>query len=96
MNIREESLKKHYEWKGKIEVTARVPADTSEALSLAYTVDPSILNFEFSGETPIENVNALLNAMIGSEEEIKFFVPMKLILLSKWDFLIFIKNYRQT
>ena len=37
MNIREESLKKHYEWKGKIEVTARVPADTSEALSLAYT-----------------------------------------------------------
>ena len=37
MNIREESLKKHYEWKGKIEVTARTKADTSEALSLAYT-----------------------------------------------------------
>jgi uncharacterized membrane protein YfhO len=47
------------------------------ALSLAYTVDPSILDFEFSGETPIENVNALLNAMIGSEEEIKFFVPVE-------------------
>ena len=37
MNIREESLKKHYEWKGKIEISARAPADTSEALSLAYT-----------------------------------------------------------
>ena len=37
MGIREESLKKHYEWKGKIEVTARTKADTSEALSLAYT-----------------------------------------------------------
>ncbi len=47
------------------------------ALSLAYTVDPSILDFEFSGETPIENVNALLNTMIGSEEEIKFFVPVE-------------------
>ena len=37
MNYAEESLKKHYEWKGKLEMTARVPADTSEALSLAYT-----------------------------------------------------------
>ena len=37
MSIREESLKKHYEWKGKIEVTARTKADTAEALSLAYT-----------------------------------------------------------
>ena len=36
-NIREESLQKHYEWKGKIEVTTRVSADTKEALSLAYT-----------------------------------------------------------
>ncbi len=37
MNIREESLKKHYEWKGKIEVIARCPAETKEDLSLAYT-----------------------------------------------------------
>ncbi len=37
MNIREESLKKHYEWRGKIAVAARVPADTAEALALAYT-----------------------------------------------------------
>jgi malate dehydrogenase (oxaloacetate-decarboxylating) len=32
-----ESLKKHYEWKGKIEVTARASVDSKEALSLAYT-----------------------------------------------------------
>ena len=32
-----ESLKKHYEWKGKLEVSARVRTDSREALSLAYT-----------------------------------------------------------
>lgn len=37
MNTREESLKKHYEWKGKIEVVARCPINTREDLSLAYT-----------------------------------------------------------
>ena len=37
MNIREESLKKHYEWKGKIEVISRAPINSREDLSLAYT-----------------------------------------------------------
>ena len=37
MDIREESLKKHYEWNGKIEVTTRCPVNTREDLSLAYT-----------------------------------------------------------
>ena len=37
MNYREESLKKHGEWKGKIEIAARVPVDSRENLSLAYT-----------------------------------------------------------
>ncbi len=37
MNYREESLKKHAEWKGKIETVCRVPTDSKEALSLAYT-----------------------------------------------------------
>ena len=37
MNYREESLKKHAEWKGKIETVCRVPADSAQALSLAYT-----------------------------------------------------------
>ncbi|MBE6693484.1 MAG: NADP-dependent malic enzyme, partial [Ruminococcaceae bacterium] len=37
MNYSEESLKKHYEWQGKIEVTARVPVKSREDLSLAYT-----------------------------------------------------------
>ncbi len=37
MNYRETSLKKHGEWKGKIETVARVPVDSREALSLAYT-----------------------------------------------------------
>ena len=37
MDIRKESLKKHYEWGGKIEVISRAPIDTREDLSLAYT-----------------------------------------------------------
>ena len=37
MNYAEESLKKHYEWKGKIEVASRVEVKNKEDLSLAYT-----------------------------------------------------------
>ena len=37
MDIRQESLKKHYEWKGKIEVISRVPIEDKNDLSLAYT-----------------------------------------------------------
>ena len=37
MDYQTESLKKHYEWKGKIEVVTRCPVETSEDLSLAYT-----------------------------------------------------------
>ena len=37
MNIREESLQKHYEWQGKIEVISRAPIETRKDLSLAYT-----------------------------------------------------------
>ncbi|HBR30520.1 MAG TPA: NAD-dependent malic enzyme, partial [Clostridiales bacterium] len=37
MNYAEESLKKHYEWNGKIEVVCRAPLNTRDDLSLAYT-----------------------------------------------------------
>ncbi len=37
MNYAEESLKRHYEWKGKIEVVPRAPLQSREDLSLAYT-----------------------------------------------------------
>lgn len=37
MDIKQESLKKHYEWQGKIEVVSRTPVADSKALSLAYT-----------------------------------------------------------
>lgn len=37
MNYAEESLKLHYEWKGKLEVVSRAAVDSKEALSLAYT-----------------------------------------------------------
>ncbi len=37
MNYRLVSLKKHSEWKGKIETVCRVPVDGRDALSLAYT-----------------------------------------------------------
>ncbi|MBR2930937.1 MAG: NADP-dependent malic enzyme [Clostridia bacterium] len=37
MGIREQSLEKHYEWGGKIEVVTRCEIETREDLSLAYT-----------------------------------------------------------
>jgi|GEM_PF-2136217 len=37
MDYAKESLKKHYEWGGKIEVISKVPVATSDDLSLAYT-----------------------------------------------------------
>lgn len=37
MDYAKESLKKHYEWKGKIEIKLRAEVDSAEALSLAYT-----------------------------------------------------------
>ncbi len=37
MNYREESLKLHKEWKGKLETVSRVPVTSREELSLAYT-----------------------------------------------------------
>ncbi len=37
MDYRAESLRKHYEWKGKMEVVTRVPVQSKDDLSLAYT-----------------------------------------------------------
>ena len=37
MDIKKEALKKHYEWQGKLEITARAHVTSSEELSLAYT-----------------------------------------------------------
>ena len=37
MNYAEESLKKHYEWRGKLEITHKMPVSTRQDLSLAYT-----------------------------------------------------------
>ena len=37
MDIKKEALKKHYEWKGKIEVSLRCPVSTREDMALAYT-----------------------------------------------------------
>lgn len=37
MDIRQESLKKHYEWQGKLEVVSRAKVTNKQELSLAYT-----------------------------------------------------------
>lgn len=37
MDYMKESLKKHQEWKGKVEVVCRAPLNTRDDLSLAYT-----------------------------------------------------------
>ena len=43
MDIRQQSLKKHYEWKGKIEVISRAPILDRTDLSLAYTDRKSVV-----------------------------------------------------
>ncbi len=37
MDVKQEAIKKHTEWQGKIEVIARAPVGTKEELSVAYT-----------------------------------------------------------
>jgi len=37
MDYAKESLKLHYQWKGKLEIVSKMPVDNKEALSLAYT-----------------------------------------------------------
>ena len=37
MDYAEESLRLHYAWKGKLEITPRAAVDSKDALSLAYT-----------------------------------------------------------
>ncbi|MBR5774569.1 MAG: NADP-dependent malic enzyme, partial [Clostridia bacterium] len=37
MSIGKESLEKHYEWRGKLEIVAKAKVDDARALSLAYT-----------------------------------------------------------
>ena len=37
MDYAKASLEKHYAWRGKLEMISRAPADSAEALSLAYT-----------------------------------------------------------
>ena len=37
MSIAEEALKKHYEWKGKLEIVSRAPLNGRDDLSIAYT-----------------------------------------------------------
>ena len=37
MDVKKEALKKHYEWKGKIEIKSRTPVKNAEDLTMAYT-----------------------------------------------------------
>jgi len=37
MDYAKESLKLHYQWKGKLDIVSKMPVDNKEALSLAYT-----------------------------------------------------------
>ena len=59
MDYRKESLKLHEEWRGKIEVTPRVPVDTREHLSLAYT--PGRQNREAVSPISAHSAPVLLN-----------------------------------
>jgi malate dehydrogenase (oxaloacetate-decarboxylating) len=53
VDIRQESLKKHYEWQGKIEVIFRAPINTKEDLALAYTPVWQKFNFLFDKDKQV-------------------------------------------
>ena len=58
MDTKEKSLKKHYEWKGKIEVNSRIKVDNSEALSLAYTPGVASACLEIKDDIDRYNVDS--------------------------------------
>ena len=53
MSIKEEAIKKHAEWKGKIEVVARCSVKTKEELSIAYTPGVAEPCLEISKDTDL-------------------------------------------
>ena len=58
MDYAKESLRLHGEWKGKIEVVSKVPVQTKDDLSLAYTPgDQSVLLEIFNSRNIPEGVN---------------------------------------
>ena len=67
MDIRQESLKKHYEWNGKIEVISRAPINTREDLSLAYTpgvAEPCLeINKDVTNHMTLRAVQILLRLL---------------------------------
>ena len=54
MDYAKESLRLHGEWKGKIEVVATVPADSKDALSLAFHKERA-KERELKGLIPLRN-----------------------------------------
>ena len=57
MDYAKESLKMHYDLKGKLEIKCRAAVDSKEALSLAYT----------PGVRTIDTVNMFLKDLYGIE-----------------------------
>ena len=58
MDIRKESLQKHYEWLGKIEVISRAHIENRHDLSLAYTPGVAEPCLEIQ-KNPIQRMNLL-------------------------------------
>ncbi len=66
-DIKREALQKHKEWKGKIEVTARVQVRTNEELSIAYTPGVAELYKEIPyAETKLDLPLAIINLLLTS------------------------------
>ena len=59
MNIREESLKKHYEWQGKLEITARANIKNDTCIYMDYGSE-EIFNHAFTTDALISTSQLLL------------------------------------
>ena len=69
MDYAKESLKMHYELRGKLEVTSRAAVDTKDALSLAYT--PGVAYVILSLREPEDRVLRGYEVLDGAPREIE-------------------------
>ena len=67
MDYAKEALRLHREWKGKLEVTPKVPVATREDLSLAYT--PETL-MELDGEAPVNTAYVIFQKDVDQSYEL--------------------------
>ena len=70
MDYAKESLRLHGEWKGKIEVVTRVPAENKDDLSLAYKAQPIAQEHEEHHQETLGVYRSVLDQFDNQERQV--------------------------